>query len=129
VCASLISISNLFQFNDEKLEEHKILIYADSILSSLLKHKSKESNLYHVTSHIPKILFDKIPDIDGIAYEGISSNGAYNIALKPTSSQKHLVPKHCYLIKIKKCFGYSIYDEEFVKHSKKISFDGLISWE
>jgi hypothetical protein len=118
-----------FLINKEKIEEHKSLIYADSILSSLLKSKSNSSNLYHVTSHIPEILFNKIPDLDGIAYEGVSSNGAYNIALKTTSSQKYLVPKNCYLIRIKKCFGYSIYDEEFVKYSKEISFDGLIHWE
>lgn len=114
--------------NEEKIEEHKSLIYADSILSSLLKSKSNSSNLYHVTSHILGILFNKLPDLDGIAYEGVSSNGAYNIAIKPTSSHKYLTPKCSYLFKINKNFGHSIYDEKFIKQSKKISFDGLIHW-
>ncbi|MEM5504982.1 RES domain-containing protein [Shewanella frigidimarina] len=103
-------------------------IYTDSFLSDLLTDKAASTMGYIHTQSIGELLFKKHPHLDGVCYQGIESEGAWNLALKCPSAEKLLEIESVWLFKVEHLYGYGLYDHTLIKSAKRIEENGHIHW-
>jgi hypothetical protein len=74
-------------------------------------------------------MYQKHPRLDGICYEGVASDGGWNLALRPTRAKKLLKIDTVWLFKVNHYYGYGLYDHCLIKSAKNIAHDGTIIWD
>lgn len=104
-------------------------IFTDSFLSDLLTDEAAKEAGYIHTQSLAELLYQKHPNLDGICYEGVSSDGGWNLAIRPTSAERLLEIETVWLFKINHYYGYGLYDHTLIKSAKNISKDGTIIWD
>ena len=104
-------------------------VYTDSFINKILTDKDAKKKNYITTQSLFKLIRKKHPHINGIVYEGISSQGAKNLVITTNCSENFLIPKKSMIIKIVKSHGFGLYDYEVLNRSLYIKSNGNIVWE
>jgi len=118
-----------YDLGKQNLDGLKSYIYTDSFLSSLLTDSSAKDKNYIHTQSLSELIFEKLPHVDGVAYQGIESSGAWNLALKSKSFKEFLSVNSVHLFHINQCYGYGIYGQQLIKKATRITDSGKIVWK
>lgn len=115
-----------YEYRREKFTDDLFLAYllCDTFLSDILRKKDS-INLYKVTSQLFSISCQS-PDVDGIVYTSVKSEGDPVIALKTKSVDNKVEHTFCNCYKIISDYGYAKY-KAIKTHNGRIH-NGLISW-
>jgi len=119
------TLKELADQNDGCLKSY---IYTDSFLSQILKDKSAKSKNYIHSKSLFELISEKHSHIDGIAYEGIESSGARNLALTPKAAKSCLSINNIFLFRITNSYGFGLYDFQLLKQAERHDSSGLINW-
>lgn len=121
--SSLNSILNKMSPN-----EARSFVYIDAFFSSILREKNAASNDYLHSRILGTLLFEKIPDLDGILYPGVALEGATNLAVKPVSADSIFEVLGTSVVQVEKKYDYGIFDFSLIRKANNDFTDGTIKW-
>jgi len=118
--------TEVYQYQEEQFSESVFLAYVlcDAFLSDILRRK-ESGNLYKVTSRLFSI-YTSSPEIDGIIYTSVKSEGDPVIALKTEAVDTKLRHVSCDSYRIIHDYGYAKYE---ASHTHRGSINNnAITW-
>lgn len=119
--------NEVYKYQQQKFSDSVFLahVLCDAFLSDILRRK-ESGNLYKVTSRVFDI-YGADPEMDGLIYTSVKSEGDPVVALKPMSVDSKLQHVSCDSYKILDDYGYAKY---YASHTHRGTIsNNIITWE
>ncbi|HWI10997.1 MAG TPA: hypothetical protein VNU48_06680, partial [Burkholderiaceae bacterium] len=96
--------------------------------ASLLRDKEASKSDYIRSRTVARLLFEKLPALEAIVYQGVALEGSFNMALKPDVADRVLYNGATFVLRVIKRYDHGFYDFEAVNRAKGYFGDGTIKW-